>query len=336
MDPVSQGVVGAVAATCLAKKKSVLRFAVLAGWAGGMLADADIFIRSADDPLLNIQYHRHFSHSLFFIPIGGLICAGLLFLIARKWQTFRTCLLFATAGYATSGLLDACTSYGTHLLWPLNNERVAWNIISIVDPVFTLTLIGLVVTSLIRRQARWGYGAAIFGMLYLSFGAVQNFRATKVQEQLMEKRGHATGDMATVKPSIGNVILWRSIYRYDGKFYVDAIRVTMPGSALIYDGESVPVLNAGELKRTLPADSILSGDIDRFAKFSNDYLAHHPDQPDVVGDLRYAAVPNDVVPLWGIRYDPAEVDRHVRFDSFREVGEDKRENLIRMLRGRRP
>ena len=42
--------------------------------------------------------------------------------------------LYCFAGYLFSGFIDACTSYGTYLLWPASNERISWNIISIVDP----------------------------------------------------------------------------------------------------------------------------------------------------------------------------------------------------------
>ena len=117
MDPISQGALGAIAAATLSKPVRY-RWAVAVGWVGGMLADADIFIRSESDPLLNVEYHRHFSHSLVFILLGGLICAGLLWIFLRRLIGFRELLLYATAGYATAGLLDACTSYGTQLLWP--------------------------------------------------------------------------------------------------------------------------------------------------------------------------------------------------------------------------
>ena len=42
-------------------------------------------------------------------------------------------------GYGTGGLLDTCTSYGTHLLWPFSTTPMAWSIIAIVDPVFTVS-----------------------------------------------------------------------------------------------------------------------------------------------------------------------------------------------------
>ncbi|MEM7012764.1 MAG: metal-dependent hydrolase, partial [Verrucomicrobiota bacterium] len=147
-------------------------------------------------------------------------------------------------------------------------------------------------------------------------------------------RGHAEADMATVKPSIGNLILWRSIYWHEGEFYVDAVRVGLMRPERTYTGTSVPALEAAALKGDLPPASTLANDLDRFDHFSSRYLAHHPDQPGVVGDFRYAMLPNSAVPLWGIRYNPAQPDEHVRFESFRSAHKEQRHELFRMLLGK--
>ena len=47
--------------------------AALVGAVAGMTADLDVLIRSSADPLLNLEYHRHFSHSLLFVPLGALL-----------------------------------------------------------------------------------------------------------------------------------------------------------------------------------------------------------------------------------------------------------------------
>ena len=62
-------------------------------------------------------------------------------------------LFLKTLGYSTHGLLDACTSYGTQLFWPFSNERISWNNISIVDPLFTIPVLILVVIA-IRTKKR--------------------------------------------------------------------------------------------------------------------------------------------------------------------------------------
>ena len=73
MDPLSQGVIGAVAAQQTSNRKHLI-IATLLGFFTGMSADLDIFFRSSNDPLFYLEYHRQFTHSLLFIPIGSLIC----------------------------------------------------------------------------------------------------------------------------------------------------------------------------------------------------------------------------------------------------------------------
>ena len=115
MDIITQGVIGAAAAQCGARPDR-LRVAALAGAIGGLLPDTDIFIRWPSDPLLFIEYHRHFTHSLLFIPFGALIAAALSWLLTRRKEAIRTLYWPCLLGIATHGLLDSCTSYGTHLL----------------------------------------------------------------------------------------------------------------------------------------------------------------------------------------------------------------------------
>ncbi len=141
MDPMTQGVLGASVPQAISHKKHMVA-ATLFGAISGMSPDLDSLIRSDIDPLLHLEFHRQFSHSLFFIPIGSLICALVFYyLLAKRWEiSFKLTYLFCFLGYATHGLLDSCTSYGTQLLWPFSSERFSWNTISIVDPLFTLPL----------------------------------------------------------------------------------------------------------------------------------------------------------------------------------------------------
>ena len=72
MDVITQGLLGGVVAQSVADRNEKKR-ATLIGVFSGLLADADILIRSSDDPLLNIEFHRHFTHSLFFVPFGAAV-----------------------------------------------------------------------------------------------------------------------------------------------------------------------------------------------------------------------------------------------------------------------
>ena len=71
MDPFTQGVVGAVAAQQKAKNQNTLIPAIF-GFFAGMAADLDVLIRSSSDPILALEFHRQFTHSLIFIPIPSL------------------------------------------------------------------------------------------------------------------------------------------------------------------------------------------------------------------------------------------------------------------------
>ena len=77
MDPCTQGLLGA-SLSCSLAKNDKLKAAATLGAIGGMAPDLDIFIRSVHDQLLFIEYHRHFTHSLIFIPFGALIITSLL------------------------------------------------------------------------------------------------------------------------------------------------------------------------------------------------------------------------------------------------------------------
>ena len=160
MDPVSQGALGALASENVARRKHIVIAAILGAMAG-MAPDLDMLISSEEDPLLFLEYHRQFTHSLIFMPVGGLLCALLLHQVAKRWQlTFGQTFKYCCAGYATHALLDSCTSYGTQLFWPFSNYRVSWSTISIVDPLFTVPILTLVFFAALRKQKGFARAAA--------------------------------------------------------------------------------------------------------------------------------------------------------------------------------
>ena len=143
MDPVTQGALGASWAEP-AGRGGQLGAAAVIGAAAGMAPDLDLLIRSRTDPLLAIELHRHFTHAFAFVPVGALVCAILLYPLIGRSLRFRVCYGFSLLGYASHGLLDACTGYGTLLLWPFSSERIAWDLVSVIDPLFTVPLIACV------------------------------------------------------------------------------------------------------------------------------------------------------------------------------------------------
>ena len=330
MDPLSQGIVGSVAAQQKSSKEKILLITII-GFLSGMAPDLDVFIRSSHDPLLAIEFHRQFTHSLIFIPFGGFICGTFFYhvLTKRRGMSIKETYLYCTLAYASHGILDACTSYGTQLFWPFNDFRVAWNTISIVDPIFTITLFTLVFLSIFRRKTIFARIALIWVITYMSIGLIQHNRAEKVGLLNADSRGHIPARIV-VKPSLANLLVWKVIYEADEKYYVDAVKVGF--NTKVITGASIDKLNVRNSFPWLDLDSQQSKDIDRFSWFSGGYLAISKNNPNRIIDIRYSMLPNEIHGLWGIEIQKnIEENQHVKYFFNRENNSEALKELWSIL-----
>ena len=328
MDPVTQGTIGAVLPQALSKKN--LGIVALLGFLSGMAPDLDILIRSSTDPLLSLEYHRQFTHSLIFIPFGGLICALFLFVVFKKISpfNFKKTWLYCTLGYGTHGLIDACTSYGTLLFWPFSEMRIAWNNISIIDPLFTLPLILLIALATIKKKNVYSKIALAWAVTYLMLGVYLHNIAINVGKEIAEQRGHIVTRIKA-KPSFGNLILWKTIYETDNQFYVDATNLLFNK---IIPGESIKKLNQEEDFPWLKEESQQYKDVERFKWFSNDFLAVNPQNKNQIIDIRYSGIPNEIGGLWGVQLNPSKHNQeHVEFVSMRSASIERFKVLRDMI-----
>lgn len=331
MDPLTQGIVGAAMAQSAAKPERVRDFTV-AGALAAVLPDLDVFIRSSTDPILYLEFHRQFTHSLIFIPVGAGLCALLLHPWLKRRLGFGKTFLACVLGYASHGLLDACTSYGTQLLWPFSDMRVAWNWISVVDPLFTLPLMVLVVLGLLRRRRTFAFAGLCWALTYLSMGALQHQRATESAQSLAALRGHEPVRLIT-KPAFANLLLWKSLYEADGRYYVDAIRAGMTSS--VCEGDSIDAFRREHDLPWLDPGSRQALDLDRFRWYSQDWLALDPSDPLYIVDVRYASLPNRIAPLWGLKVSPdADRQAHAKWQVMKSRRDEDLEQLFSLLGGR--
>ncbi|MBI5689572.1 MAG: metal-dependent hydrolase [Verrucomicrobia bacterium] len=336
MDPVSHVVLGASLAHA-AFARRLGRAAAAAGGLAALLPDADIFIRSAQDPLVAIEYHRGFTHALIFVPLGAALVAGL-WLLSPAWRRRdRWWPLWAAAAlaYLSHTLLDAATSYGTQLLWPFSPHRSGWDLISIIDPIFTLVLAAGLILALRRCTlipAGVGLGVAA---VYLGCGAVQHGRALAAQRELAEARGHRI-ERCEMMPTMANNVVWRGLYVHEGRIYSDRIRVGWFSRPQTRGGWSLPATDAAALSPSEQARNHRRS-FERFSWFSEGWVARHPADPTMLADMRYSLSAEAFDPIWGIRFTapsaPTEVewinrsrDRRVDVgDMWREItGRDER------------
>lgn len=332
MDPCSQALLGANLSCSFSDNKDIKK-ASICGLSGGLLPDLDVLIKSDSDPLLFLEYHRHFTHSLFFIPIGGLIVSSILFfLFFRKSFPFGKIFFFCSLGVFTHGLLDACTSYGTHLYWPITDSRVSWSIISIIDPVFTLILIFSFFFCIKFKSKIFSRIGVSLSIIYLLFGLFKYNSIIEFVKNLSHERGHQI-EKVFLNPTIGNNILWRSIYQFEGNYYVDAIYMPLISKVKYKEGSSVNIINIEKIFQNIDSKSQLVKDIHRFSFFSQGYIYFHPDLENVIADLRYGTLPFDLHSLWGIKINKEKPQSHVEYKNLRNFESYHYSQFWKMLKG---
>ncbi|MGB0682047.1 MAG: metal-dependent hydrolase [Magnetovibrionaceae bacterium] len=327
MDPLTQGTLGAALPQSVIPKQR-LWLVGLFGFIAGLLADLDVLIRSSADPLLFLEYHRQFTHSLIFIPVGGAIAGlALHFVLGRRFGLrLAQSLLFATLGYGTHALLDAATTYGTQLFWPFSDERFSFSIVSIIDPLFTLPLLAGVLAAACTRRNGFARAGLVWGLCYLGIGWIQQGSALDQGRLLAEQRGHEIVRIEA-KPSFANLLVWKTLYETETHFHVDAHRVGWRPRH--FEGSSLPKL---DLERDLPwlnPQGQQADDVERFRHFSDGFIALAPGTRGRIIDVRYSFVPNEFGALWSINLNPdAVVGDHARFETHRE---DSRAGFQRLL-----
>ncbi|MBT8114986.1 MAG: hypothetical protein KJP04_06385, partial [Arenicella sp.] len=125
-----------------------------------------------------------------------------------------------------------------------------------------------------------------------------------------------TPEQLGVKPSLGNIITWKSVYEYQGRFYVDAVRVLK--SHRIIPGSSTEKLVVAKHFPWLKEGTQQADDVERFSWFSNQHVAIDPDNPQRIIDVRYSLLPNRLDGMWGIILDPEADDKaHVLWTTTR-------------------
>ncbi|MBB3139527.1 metal-dependent hydrolase [Halomonas organivorans] len=218
MDSLTQAALGAaIGGTVLGRRLG--RKAVLLGAVLGTLPDLDVVI-DYGDAVANVTRHRGFSHSLFVL--AGLAAA--LALLAtrlapardiglRRWATFfGLCLL-------THPLLDALTTYGTQLWWPLDVRPTAYPLVFIIDPLYSLPLLGGVLIALITGRAHrapaWGLALSC---LYLTLSLGARTLVEQRLEPVLAERGLSEAPRL-VQPTPFNVLLWRATVAESDRYH---------------------------------------------------------------------------------------------------------------------
>ncbi|MEM1244457.1 MAG: metal-dependent hydrolase [Pseudomonadota bacterium] len=303
MDFITQGLLGAAAAQAIFVKQ-LPKHAWKVGAIAGMLPDLDVFIRSSTNPAIFMTYHRHFTHSLVFIPIGGLLAGLIAIGIFKELRNKKILtLLAAIIAIATHGIIDCFTSYGTLLLWPFTDYRIAWDFLPIVDIIFSSTL----VLGLVFGQIKISRIPSIcaFGLicLYVAYAGWQHHRALEMQEILAYSRGQQISK-GRVIPQIGIVYRWRSVYLSNKKLYIDSIKTPLLKNPSVLAGFSIPLYRFIDLPSWARQNPKVKQQAKVFFWFTSGYVAKFSNKPLALADMRYLYSLKPLTSLWGVELRP--------------------------------
>jgi inner membrane protein len=180
----------------------------------------------------------------------------------RQWQW-----LFLLA-LVTHPILDCFTTYGTQILLPFSNMRVAFNNIAVADPAYTLPfLICLLAAALYpkthHRRQYWITAGLLVSSLYMAFTIFNKTRVNTIFENSLAKE-NITYSRYMTSPTILNNILWSGIAETDTSYVY--------GLYSFFDAEKSFKLNTVSKNRN-PLEKDLENDptLKTLRWFSNDY-----------------------------------------------------------------
>ena len=256
MDSLTQIVLGAAVGEAVLGKK-IGNKAMLLGALAGTIPDLDVVLKLFNsDPTFELRTHRAYSHSVF----THVLLAFPLAWLSARWSKLEKSKIrwywFWFLGLFTHALLDCCTTYGTRLFLPFTDYQVAFNNISVIDPLYTIPwLVVLIVALFFKRgsdrrrkwvRAGWIWSTAYMLMTFgLKLGVHNKFEST------LEKENIAYDNLNTT-PTIFNAALWAAIAYNEDSLSVAEYSYLNPKVPIKWTSYKRNI----ELAKAFPSDSL--------------------------------------------------------------------------------
>ncbi len=230
MDSLTQIVLGAACGEAILGKK-IGNKALLFGAIGGTIPDLDVFIGQLlyNNEIQAMAFHRGFMHSILFAILGCFIFGWLTFKLydsgKRKDTTIlKNWILLFFWSIFTHPILDCFTPYGTQLFTPFTDYRVAFNNISVADPLYTvpflLCMIILMFFNRNKTRRTWWLKAGIYiSSAYMVFTIINKFYMDAVFKKSFEK-ARIPYQRFSAQPTILNNILWYAVAETDENYHL--------------------------------------------------------------------------------------------------------------------
>ena len=200
--------------------------------------------------LYRLPFHHYLASVLWFLaPIGvaffltrfdvGLnpvfgigIFGGTAYLLYRRYfrnpipkpdANYRDWVKLFFWGLITHPILDCFTTYGTQLFLPFSSYRVAFNTISVADPLYTVPfLLLIVIASFLKRsnglRRRLTWAGIIVSSCYMVLCLFHKYQVHQTLIRSLESQ-EITYKRVMTSPTILNNILWYTMAETDDGYY---------------------------------------------------------------------------------------------------------------------
>ncbi|MFS4445303.1 metal-dependent hydrolase [Maribacter sp. 2307UL18-2] len=211
MDSLTQIVLGAAVGEATLGKK-VGNKAMLYGAIAGTIPDLDVLARYFVDTVTATEWHRGFSHSIFFSILFAPIFGWLIWKLNPKsnadWKDWSRLMFW---GLFTHPVLDAFTTWGTQLFWPFKT-RLAFQNIFVIDPLYTLPFLIFLVLAMFQKRTspkrrRLNRLGLIISSVYLVTTLLLKGIAFKQFSNALAAQGLAYEEM-DIRPAPFSTVLW--------------------------------------------------------------------------------------------------------------------------------
>jgi len=212
MDSVTQIALGTAVSVAVMRNRVPVWQAALWGAFAGTAPDLDVVVDFGDG-IANMVRHRAETHAIAFLTLGAPVFAAGAALLGRRRDLFKHWLLAFWLVFMTHILIDYLTVYGTQLLLPFSDYPFGRGSIFIIDPLYTLPLLGGLIACLVSRSPkRWRWNAIGIGFssLYLVWGLVVQQHVTQIARDSLPT-GVDSDAPLLVTPAPLNSVLWRLI-----------------------------------------------------------------------------------------------------------------------------
>jgi inner membrane protein len=336
MDSLTHLVLGACVGEIIAEKR-IGKKAWLFGALAQSLPDIDFVASFFLTPSANLLAHRGFTHSLLFV----LLSSYLLAYVCRHWMRMTSMNIHQWAFFwAVQSLvhifLDTFNNYGVGWLEPFSHARFSFNILFVLDPFFTMSVLVPAIAFVFLRnrikRRKWAIAGLSIAGLYLAYAVFNKQLIHAAVKKNLSAHNISTDHFFTT-PTPLNTWLWFIVAEDRDGFHI--------GHRSVFDRtDSIDlyfVPRQDSLIATLPESD---EDIRRLVRFSKGYYSLEKWSDSLIfNDLRFGQIqgwryPKGRFVFHYFLHAPAENEMVVQRGRFENWNEDEIKALIRRIRGK--